>query len=132
MDVGIFSNPIQGLCKLNGISKLSPPPHPLQPLAFPIQLGDNNPMTSSKKTCTPGSQGQDLFLSSLFPIAGWRSGTQLLQACWKRIRESGGLLGVGCCLLRITSMSLGHRPLALAICGRRGLENRLPKPQRKG
>lgn len=58
VDVGVFSNPIQGLCKLRGIFKLAPSPTPafLAPSptpAFPIKPGDNHPMTSSKKTCVP-------------------------------------------------------------------------------
>lgn len=127
MDVGVFSNPIQGLCQLNGLSKLSPTPPP-QPRAFPMELGDNSPMTSSKKTCTPGSQGQDLFLSSLVPIAGWRSGTQLLglleTQCIREWWDSGCWV-----LLRYIP---GLQPPSFSYCGRRGLENRLPKPQRKG
>lgn len=76
---------IQFKDSVNSVESLSCPlPLPLpHPPAFPIELGDNHPMTSSKKTCVPRKPG-----SGPLPI-------QLGPHCWLVIWSpaSPGLLG---------------------------------------
>lgn len=81
--------------------------------------------------CTPGSQGQALFLFSFVPncwLEVWSFSRPIRNSVYERKYWASRYW----LLLRITGMSLGHSPLALAICGRRGLENRLPSPKGKG
>lgn len=94
-DVGVFLNPIQGLFKLNGIFKLPTSPAP----AFPIELGDNHPMTSSKKTCVPQeARVRPSSYPAWSPLpAGDLEPASLGLLETQCVRESAGLLGVGCC-----------------------------------